>query len=91
MENSGSVVCESWAPRSEVVGSGDVMHLLNTLAILSIGLLPARRRDVAAKVKVKMQGFGRAVVWEIRIKQALRKLEIPPDFYAVVQQQGFEV
>jgi len=31
------------------------------------------------------------VVWEIRIKQALGKLEIPPDFYRVVQQQGFEL
>ena len=31
------------------------------------------------------------VVWEIRIKQALGKLEIPPSFYRVVQEQGFEL
>jgi len=31
------------------------------------------------------------VIWEIRIKQALGKLEIPPDFYRVVKDQGFEL
>jgi PIN domain nuclease of toxin-antitoxin system len=31
------------------------------------------------------------VIWEIRIKQALGKLEIPPNFYQVVQEQGFEL
>lgn len=31
------------------------------------------------------------VVWEIRINQALGKLEIPPSFFRVVQNQGFEL
>jgi PIN domain nuclease of toxin-antitoxin system len=30
------------------------------------------------------------VIWEIRIKQALGKLEIAPDFYQVIKNQGFE-
>lgn len=30
------------------------------------------------------------VIWEIRIKQALGKLEIPPDFREVLDQQPFE-
>lgn len=32
-----------------------------------------------------------AVIWEIRIKQALGKLQIDPGFYKVIQQQGFEL
>ena len=32
-----------------------------------------------------------AVIWEIRIKQALGKLEITPDFLSVLKQQGFEI
>ena len=31
------------------------------------------------------------VIWEIRIKQALGKLEIPPDFREVLEQQPFEM
>lgn len=31
------------------------------------------------------------VIWEIRIKQALGKLEIAPDFYHVIKKQGFEL
>jgi len=31
------------------------------------------------------------VIWEMRIKQALGKLEIAPNFYTVIQQQGFEM
>ncbi len=31
------------------------------------------------------------VIWEIRIKQALGKLEIPPDFRQVLDQQPFEM
>ncbi|MBU2509792.1 type II toxin-antitoxin system VapC family toxin [bacterium] len=31
------------------------------------------------------------VIWEIRIKQAIGKLEIPPDFFEVLTQQGFEI
>ena len=30
------------------------------------------------------------VIWEIRIKQALGKLEITPDFFQVLKNQGFE-
>jgi PIN domain nuclease of toxin-antitoxin system len=30
------------------------------------------------------------VIWEIRIKQALGKLEITPDFFHVIKNQGFE-
>ena len=32
-----------------------------------------------------------AVIWEIRIKQALGKLEIPPNFRQVLDQQPFEM
>ncbi|WP_084056730.1 PIN domain-containing protein [Desulfacinum hydrothermale] len=32
-----------------------------------------------------------AAIWEIRIKQALGKLEIPADFYPVLKDQGFEL
>ena len=32
-----------------------------------------------------------AVIWEIRIKQALGKLEIASNFYQVLQEQGFEM
>ena len=31
------------------------------------------------------------VIWEIRIKQALGKLEIPSNFYRVIKNQGFEL
>ena len=31
------------------------------------------------------------IIWEIRIKQALGKLEIPPDFRQVLEQQPFEM
>ena len=31
------------------------------------------------------------IIWEIRIKQALGKLEIPPDFHQVLEQQPFEM
>jgi len=30
-------------------------------------------------------------IWEIRIKQALGKLEITPDFFSIMKQQGFEI
>jgi PIN domain nuclease of toxin-antitoxin system len=30
------------------------------------------------------------VIWEIRIKQALGKLEIAPEFYNILKKQGFE-
>lgn len=32
-----------------------------------------------------------AVIWEIRIKQALGKLEIPSNFLRVIRDQGFEL
>ena len=31
------------------------------------------------------------VIWEIRIKEALGKLEIAADFFNIVKQQGFEI
>ena len=31
------------------------------------------------------------VIWEMRIKQTLGKLEIAPDFYQVIKNQGFEL
>jgi PIN domain nuclease of toxin-antitoxin system len=31
------------------------------------------------------------VIWEIRIKQAIGKLEIAPDFYPVIKNQGFDL
>jgi PIN domain nuclease of toxin-antitoxin system len=32
-----------------------------------------------------------AVIWEIRIKQGIGKLEIAPNFYKVIKEQGFEM
>ncbi|MGM0759902.1 MAG: type II toxin-antitoxin system VapC family toxin [Thermodesulfobacteriota bacterium] len=32
-----------------------------------------------------------AVIWEMRIKQVLGKLEIPTNFYPVIKDQGFEL
>ncbi len=32
-----------------------------------------------------------AVIWEIRIKQSIGKLEISDDFITVIQEQGFEL
>jgi len=32
-----------------------------------------------------------AVIWEIRIKQAIGKLKIAPNFYDVIKEQGFEM
>jgi PIN domain nuclease of toxin-antitoxin system len=32
-----------------------------------------------------------AVIWEIKIKHALGKLEIPPDFRKILEQQAFEM
>ncbi len=32
-----------------------------------------------------------AVIWEIRIKQAIGKLKITPDFLSVFKQQGFDI
>ena len=32
-----------------------------------------------------------AVIWEIRIKQSLGKLDIPPNFRQVLEQQSFEL
>jgi len=32
-----------------------------------------------------------AVIWEIRIKQAIGKLKITPDFYDVIKNEGFEM
>jgi PIN domain nuclease of toxin-antitoxin system len=32
-----------------------------------------------------------AVIWEIRIKQSIGKLGIPPDFYQTIKTQGFEL
>jgi PIN domain nuclease of toxin-antitoxin system len=32
-----------------------------------------------------------AVIWEMRIKQALGKLEVPADFHPVIKDQGFEL
>ena len=31
------------------------------------------------------------VIWEIRVKEALGKLEIAPGFFNIVKQQGFEI
>jgi PIN domain nuclease of toxin-antitoxin system len=31
-----------------------------------------------------------AVIWEMRVKQALGKLKIAQDFFDVIKQQGFE-
>ncbi len=31
-----------------------------------------------------------AVIWEIRIKQGIGKLELPPEYFEVIKKQGFE-
>ena len=48
----------------------------------------AGRRAIAASDNLII--LSSVVIWEIRIKQALGKLEITPDFYQVLEHQGFE-
>jgi PIN domain nuclease of toxin-antitoxin system len=52
--------------------------------------LPERARNAIADID-NLIIIGAAVIWEIRIKQALGKLKIAPDFYDVIKQQGFEM
>ena len=54
---------------------------------------PALRRDVrdAIAASGNLLIVSAAVIWEIRIKQALGKLEIDPTFLEIVRRQGFEL
>jgi len=52
--------------------------------------LPEPARNAIADID-NLIIIGAAVVWEIRIKQALGKLKIAPNFYDVIKQQGFEM
>ena len=52
--------------------------------------LSRRARDVIADGK-NLVFVSAAVIWEIQIKQALGKLEIPKNFREVLDRQGFEL
>ncbi len=53
-------------------------------------LLSKQARDVISDTD-NIIVLSAVVIWEIRIKQALGKLEITPDFYRIAKQQGFEI
>ncbi|MDF1591163.1 MAG: type II toxin-antitoxin system VapC family toxin [Desulfobacterales bacterium] len=53
-------------------------------------LLPEQARNAIADID-NLIIIGAAVIWEIRIKQALGKLKIAPDFFDVIKRQGFEM
>ncbi len=53
-------------------------------------LLPVNAREAIADTD-NLIILSAAVVWEIRIKQGIGKLEIAPNFYAVIKEQGFEM
>lgn len=68
--------------------------LLDTHMVLwwlndSPNLSDAERHAIADSGNLIFVSAG--VIWEIRIKQALRKLEIPSNFYRVIKDQGFEL
>jgi len=52
--------------------------------------LPEPERNAIADID-NLVIISAAVIWEIRIKQALGKLKIAPNFYDVIKQQGFEM
>ena len=52
--------------------------------------LPDRAEKAIADVD-NLVAVSAVTIWEIRIKEALGKLRIAPDFYGVIQQQGFEL
>jgi PIN domain nuclease of toxin-antitoxin system len=53
-------------------------------------LLPVNAREAIANVD-NLIILSAAVIWEIRIKQGIGKLEIAPNFYTVIKEQGFEM
>jgi len=53
-------------------------------------LLSEQGRAAIAEVN-NLVVVSAAAVWEIRIKQALGKLRIPPQFFQALHQQGFEM
>lgn len=53
-------------------------------------LLPGKAREVISDLD-NIIFVSAALIWEVRIKQALGKLEIAPDFFSVVKKQGFEI
>ena len=52
--------------------------------------LPVNAREAIADTD-NLIILSAAVIWEIRIKQGIGKLEIAPNFYNVVKEQGFEM
>lgn len=53
-------------------------------------LLPSKARNAIMNID-NLIILSSAVIWEIRIKQALGKLKIAPNFYDVIKEQGFEM
>jgi PIN domain nuclease of toxin-antitoxin system len=53
-------------------------------------LLPVNAREAIADTD-NLAILSAAVIWEIRIKQGIGKLEIAPNFYDVIKEQGFEM
>lgn len=52
-------------------------------------LVPRAREAISNTSNIVI--LSAAVIWEIRIKQAIGKLELPPNFYEVMKMQGFEM
>jgi len=52
--------------------------------------LPVNAREAIADTD-NVIILSAAVIWEIRIKQAIGKLNIAPNFYHVIKKQGFEM
>lgn len=68
-------------------------HLLDTHVLLwwlddNPALSRAGRKAIADPDNLII--LSSVVIWEIRIKQALGKLEITPDFFHVIKNQNFE-
>ena len=68
--------------------------LLDTHVLLwwlddSPSLLKSERRAIANPQNLIV--LSAVVIWEIRIKQALGKLSITPNFYEVIKDEGFEM
>lgn len=71
------------------------MNLLLDTHVLLWWLADSSKLSASAREVIADNGnvviVSAATIWEIRIKQALGKLEIAPNYYEVIAQQGFEM
>lgn len=72
-----------------MVWSGLVRHILLWWLDDNSALSAQARAAIADSDNLII--LSAAVIWEIRIKQTIGKLDIPSDFYDVTKQQGFEI